>query len=107
MEEFFNRLNENIRPVILERFQGTVIGSYEDLTQEHETLPTGLRLPPTLFNDHGMAESPKLLELIVNQIEDTLLDRDSSIQEFLFVKPVDIVGGGMYYMLCVVGKFKK
>ena len=107
MEQFFEKLNENIKPIIGERFPGVMIGNYEDVTQEHETMTTGLRLAPIFLEDAAMADSPELLELIVNQIEDSLLQRESTIQEFLFIKPVDIMGSGMYYMLSVVGKFKR
>lgn len=107
MEQFFERLNKSLKPVMREKFPGVVIGEYEDLTQEHETMTTGLRLAPIFLEDSAMADSPELLELIVNQIEDSLLNRDYTIQEFLFVKPVDMVGNGMYYMLSIVGKFKK
>ena len=107
MKQFFERLNESLKPVIREKFPGVVIGDYEDLTQEHETIATGLRLAPIFLEDAAMADSPQLLELIVNQIEDSLLNRDYTIQEFLFVKPIDIMGSGMYYMLSMVGKFKK
>lgn len=106
MDSFFEKLNHNLRPAIEKKFQGVIIGNAEDLTQEHETMVTGLRLAPVIFRDETVAGSPELLQLILNEIEDTLLNSGSVLKEFLFLKPIDRIGNGMYYTICVVGKFK-
>lgn len=107
MDNFLKKLNDNLRPVIQEKFQGVISRSEEELTQEHETMTTGLKLFAELLQDEAIADSSEFISLMVKEIEMALSNSEVILQEFISLKLIDRTGTGRYYNVCIVGKYQK
>lgn len=104
---YIKELNEKLKKRIEETFIGVKISNSSAQTSEHETLVTGIRLTSKFMNDKDCLCSDLVINMLIEEIEVCLNNKEYTMEEFISLKAIDRLGNGVYYNIGLIGKFRK